>query len=424
MPLIDIAVVTALAEEFQTVGEVFSKDTIPCGTDVRGDIKAQLFRLAAGSQEYTICVASGFGMGGVKMAAFATKVFTLWKPTAAVLTGIAGLVKEKWFDLGDVAVAEQVFAYGNVAVTKGKLLFRKSGYQANSALRRAANTFRSEIYWEWQKKRLLDIAAIAMRANETRPPTKRIKVPKIAGGPQVFVESGASGPFLVRDAEFRDETIGAGVDANVAWLEMEGDGFMESAHTADIKAIVIKGISDPSDENKPLLESKTNGFWRLYAAANAASVVIEMLKRSTIPSVQANRLTFDTETSPVLPWQVGIAMEVSNAHNLGFPRLVLSMGSIVGARLSVRGVDAGGNIVPPANVSATLATSLNGSKVLQHSVVDNYVLIPIDDTEQRSAVSYAAAYRTPVERLEMIITAPFCDDIHATWTRSSAGGSS
>jgi nucleoside phosphorylase len=424
MPLVDVAVVTALAEEFQTVREVFSKDATPCGSDVRGDIKAELFRLQAGTHEYTICLASSFGIGGVKMATFAAKVFDRWKPVAAILTGIAGLVKTDWFDLGDVAVAEQVFGYGNVAVLKGKLVFRKSGYQANSALRRAANTFRSEVYSDWQKKRRVDIAALAATVSESRPPAKRIHLPTLQGGPQVFVESGASGPFLVRDAEFRDETIGAGVDANVAWLEMEGDGFMESAHVADVKAIVIKGISDPSDENKPLLESKTNGFWRLYAAANAAAVVIETLRRSTIPPVDANRLSYDLMLSPMLPRQRGVAMAVRGAHNLGFPRLVLSKGSIVGARLSVRAVDASGKVVPPASVSAMLEMGLNTSKVLQHSIVGNEALIPINDSEQPAAVSYAAAYSEPVAQLDMVVRAPFYDDVRATWTRTSAGGGS
>lgn len=192
MALVDVTVVTALAEEFQAVREVFSKEATKCGTDVRGGIQSELFRLQAGGREYTICLASGFGMGGVKMAAFAANVFAQWKPVAAVLTGIAGLVKEDWFDLGDVAVAEQVFAYGNVAVLQGKLVFRKSGYQANSALRRAASTFRSEVYSDWQKKRRIDIAALAETTNETRPPAKKIQLPELAGGPQVFVETGAS----------------------------------------------------------------------------------------------------------------------------------------------------------------------------------------------------------------------------------------
>jgi nucleoside phosphorylase len=128
MPLVDIAVVTALAEELQTVREVFSQQAIACGTDRRGNIDADLYRLPIGSQEYAICLASGFGMGGAKMAAFATDVFARWRPVAAILTGIAGVVKTQWLQLGDVAVAEQVFAYSNVAVIDGQLVFRKSGY--------------------------------------------------------------------------------------------------------------------------------------------------------------------------------------------------------------------------------------------------------------------------------------------------------
>lgn len=228
----------------------------------------------------------------------------------------------------------------------------------------------------------------------------------------------------MRDAQFRDETIGTGIDANVAWLEMEGDGFMESAHVADVKAIVIKGISDSSDENKPLVESTTNGFWRLYAAANAASVVIETLERSTIAPVETNRLSCDLRLSPMLARQRGVAMAVPGAHNFGFPQLLLSRGSILGAQLTVRALDASGNTMPPASVSAMLETGLNGSKVLQHAVADNMTVVSIGDSEQPAAVSYAAAYREAVARLDITVTAPFYDDVHKTWTRMSAGGDS
>jgi hypothetical protein len=245
-----------------------------------------------------------------------------------------------------------------------------------------------------------------------------MKVPTLDGGPQVFVEAGASGPFLVRDATFRDEYVGKSIDANVAWLEMEGDGFMESAHQADVKAIVIKGLSDPSDSNKVLIESETKGFWRIYAAANAASVVLETLKRSTLPPIEANRLRYDFTLSPTLSIERGIAMFTVGAHNLGFPRLLLSKGSIVGARLTVRAVSESGNVVLPANVSATIETGLAQPRPLQHSVDGSEVVIPIGDSDQPAAVSYAAAYREPVARLEAVVTAPFCGSVSTTWTRT------
>lgn len=420
MPLIDVAVVTALAEEFQTVREVFAREMVVCGTDRRGHIDADLYRL----DDYTICLASGFGMGGVKMAAFAADVFAKWKPVSAILTGIAGVVKRDWFDLGDVAVAEQVFGYGNVAVLKDKLVFRKAGYQSNSALRRAANMFRSTVYSDWQENRRAYVVDLAARVSETRPLTKKIKVPSLDGGPQVFVEAGASGPFLVRDAYFRDETVGAGVDANVAWLEMEGDGFMESAHAADVKAIVIKGISDPSDENKPLIESETNGFFRLYAAANAASVAVETLKRSTLVPVAANRFVYDLTLSPRLPWDRGVAIAVEGAHNVGFPHLLLSQGSIAGARLTVRAFNEQNVIVPPAKAWATLEVGPSGGTTLQHSTELGEVAIPIGDCEQPAAVSYAAGYREPVVRLEATVTALFHEPTHVTWKRVSEGDGS
>jgi hypothetical protein len=96
MPLVDIAVVTALAEELQqTMREVFSQQAIACGTDRRVNMDTDLYRVPVGSQEYAICLASSFGMGGAKITALATDVFATWRPVLAILTGSNQCVETK-----------------------------------------------------------------------------------------------------------------------------------------------------------------------------------------------------------------------------------------------------------------------------------------------------------------------------------------
>ena len=417
MPLVDVAVLAALGEELQTFRQVLRAEAKTVGTSQRGNVVADLFVLKTPAGDRTICVASDFAMGGENMASFATFVFSEWKPLAAVLTGIAGLVDVKSFALGDVAVADQVFSYANVAVTKGELLFRKSGFQVSAALRNAASRFIAEPdeYLKWQAAARAAINPLVETVNKTRPKRHQMSSPEL-DVPRIFVEPGAAGPFLVRDEKFRDEVVGKQVDEKVAWLEMEGHGFMRAAHQADVKAIVAKGISDLSDGKKSKLEAGTKGFWRLYAAANAASTVIEMLKRSTLPPLGTNLMSFALHPSDEFALRSGVFEKKTGFVNLGFPELIRGHGPLIDASVHMIARNSAGEVAKPTKFAATQRL-LGRDAVRLHGTVqtDGGVAIDIPDSESPCIISFAVSFPKRVERIDFTTRALFRDALKATW---------
>jgi hypothetical protein len=131
------------------------------------------------------------------------------KPGFAILVGIAAAIKTKGIELGYVPFADQVFGYGDIAVEAGKLTFRNSGFQVDAKMGLAAGELCSapELYSEWQKECRSVIDAIipiinSMRAIKVAPP-----VPADVLDPHLIVGVIGSGPFLLRDADFRDKLV-------------------------------------------------------------------------------------------------------------------------------------------------------------------------------------------------------------------------
>jgi nucleoside phosphorylase len=357
MPLIDVLILCALEEEFATARAVLDRRAQSSGDTRFAGRPAYLYRVPCRAlddlpaSEYTVAVCSDYQMGGEKMAQFASDAFAAAKPHAAILTGIAATARPGVAALGDVAVSSHVFSYTNVAVIGKKLLFRKGGYQVSAALRRAAGEFRGHTtYPQWRARCAGEIVELVAAANISQKPP--IKLPR-RSKPSLIVAEGAGGPFLIRSKAFRGSLTGAGgkepkVDPNVTWVEMEAHGFMEAAHVHEIRAIVMKGISDEGDEKKAKTEKSTNGFWRFYSAANAASAIVDILERRPFSPVGTNLLEFDTATISALYVQdARIFSREVGLINLGLPRLLSFAGPSSGVALEIAVRDAEGNNLSP-----------------------------------------------------------------------------
>lgn len=229
------------------------------------------------------------------MATIVAPILSGLQPQFAVLVGIAGAVKIKGMELGYVPFADQVVAYGDIAVENGQLTFRNAGYQVDAKLRRAAGEIRSDaaVYAGWQSECTRAIAAIVPVLNELRPTPIKLKDAKEIQKPHLVVGVTGSGPFLLRDADLRGKLVNLpdcnnkteikGIDVSgpihpkLISTEMEAHGFMEACHQAEIPASVLKGISDLGDEGKAKLEEESGGFYRAYACSNAVVSVLHML---------------------------------------------------------------------------------------------------------------------------------------------------
>lgn len=161
-------------------------------------------------------------------------------------------------------------------------------------MKSAAGRLRSskEAYLRWQKDCEDVLSHVIQHVNDFR----RIKVTQ---GPvdRPHLEMGpiAGGPFLLRDADFREGLrrqqkdlpslagvrLTAPVHPKLVSAEMESHGFMSAASEAQIPAAVLKGISDNGDADKSRIESDTGGFYRLFACSNAVLAALHILEMAS-----------------------------------------------------------------------------------------------------------------------------------------------
>ncbi len=187
------------------------------------------------------------------------------------------------------------------------MTFRTEGYQSNPDMRRAVGAFRSSrtTYMPWRDACLELMPKIVPTLNDLRQ--KPIIPPVNIDRPHMVVDVTAGGPFLLRDAEFRDSLkqlpeasrikVTAPVHPKLVSVEMESHGFMNAAHEQGIPACVIKGICDDGDDNKGEIEKETGGYYRAYACSNAILAVLHILDRSATIDGRAKELISRQEST-------------------------------------------------------------------------------------------------------------------------------
>jgi nucleoside phosphorylase/tetratricopeptide (TPR) repeat protein len=282
--LIDILIITALTEEHQVVTAVLNELAANNGTE--NDITLYNFQRDYDTN-YLIGVVCAHQMGATKMGTFAAPVLKNISPKAAVLIGIAASVDNSAVNIGDVPFSSHVLSYDDIAIEDGKMTFRTEGYQSDPKMRKAVGTLRSSTstYTPWRNACIEIMPKVIKELNELC--SQIITPPKEVARPHLVVEVTAGGPFLLRDAEFRDSLkklpdlsaikVSAPVHPKLVSVEMESHGFMNAAHEQGIPACVLKGISDDGDQNKRRLEKETGGYFRAFACSNAVLAMLHIL---------------------------------------------------------------------------------------------------------------------------------------------------
>ncbi|MDE2369702.1 MAG: trypsin-like peptidase domain-containing protein [Burkholderiales bacterium] len=287
----DLLIVTALTEEQQVVDAVLRESATFRGL---GDHYVSIFDFDRGDGRiYRIGSASAHQMGATKMGAYCAPIFKDLSPEAAVLVGIAASADPSIASLGDVPFSSHVLSFDDIAVEAGVLTFRTEGYPTHPEMRKAVGSLRTSVhtYVPWRNACKDTIPKVVKSLNELRQ--TKITPPVDYSHPHIIVDVTAGGPFLIRDAEFRDTlskkmpaatkiAISAPVHPKLVSIEMESHGFMNAAHEQGIQASVLKGISDDGDANKRQLEKQTGGFYRAYACSNAVLAVLHMLRRAPV----------------------------------------------------------------------------------------------------------------------------------------------
>jgi len=299
-PRVDVLIASALTEEHQVVQAVLR--TVAQYIGKNGP--ATLWRYSTPDQRfYTIAAVSAHAQGAIPMSVATGPWLDSIDPGSAVLIGIAAAVKTKGIELGYVPFADQVFGYGDIAIEAGELTFRNSGFQVDAKMRLSAGELRSafEPYSAWQKECRSVINTIVPIMNSMRTIKIVPLAPADVSDPHLITGVMGSGPFLLRDADFRgklaelpreipETTISEGINVSgpihpkLISAEMEAHGFMEACHQKEVPACVLKGISDLGDTGKATLEEQSGGFFRAYACSNAVLALLHICLLYTSPS--------------------------------------------------------------------------------------------------------------------------------------------
>lgn len=301
---VDVMIATALTEEHQVVLAVLDK----LATRVGKHNRSIFWRYRTPHGDYTIAAVSAHALGSISMGGATGPWLQDLRPQFAVLVGIAAAVKTKGLQLGYVPFANQIVGYGDMAIQGGKIEFRSAGFPVDPKLYEVAGEIRSDptLYIDWQVQCRSAINAIIPKINLLRA----TKIVEQTGGavcdPHLVVGVTASGPFLLRDADFRDKLadfpkdipettinqlqVAGPVHPKLISAEMEAHGFMEACHHSGVAASVLKGISDLGDADKAKLETESGGFYRAYACSNAVVALLHMLRQKPRPPLTGRAL--------------------------------------------------------------------------------------------------------------------------------------
>jgi nucleoside phosphorylase len=295
LPLqVDAAVFIALEDEFKWFQEIFNG---PITTTQHGP--HFFYRLQHKDGEgapYDLVLVLGGAMGGTTAAVTTTHLLQWFKPRTMVNIGIAGGLKD--VRLGDVVVPTQVSAYieNSKAVPSGESFdFELGGevYRCPFSLVNAMRNFPiayKSANEQWRADCVLDQHSIFeakelddLERNDALDADARRRDARFSRDPTLKIGHLASGPTVVAAESF------------VAWLkrhdrtylgvEMEAAGMFAAASSVadEPDTLVIRGISDFSDEQKSELQRKFKDRFRRYAMRNATRLFSSLLDNNLVP---------------------------------------------------------------------------------------------------------------------------------------------
>jgi nucleoside phosphorylase len=199
-------------------------------------------------------------------------MLTYFKPSAVVVVGIAGALDSE-LRLGDVAVAREVCQFqaaSKVIDESGTFQFQYSGanWHLGARLDRMVTNFSidgGEFYQSWLRSSGEFWRELGLPPN-----------PLVSAEPRDVRGTIASGDTVGASKAFAIELLG--LNRKLLALEMEAAGAVRACHDEGVDWLVIRGLSDFSDERKKQLDSTAGGAFRRLAARNAAEYLRQLLR--------------------------------------------------------------------------------------------------------------------------------------------------
>jgi len=265
----NLGLVVPLHEEFESVLEHWPvlRSTAHAGTTF---IELDMTSLGL------TCIATVLREMGPSVAANRTeKLLNAAEVSMVILLGLGGSL-DKGVELADVVVADEVneFAATSKAVPAGKDMFVleysgahfRSDYSIIDAIANWPFTT-AGLYREWQSA-VRGCPEGSMLDGAKRP---RLQIGHIASGDTV----GAAEAFRV---ELK------GIDRKFVALEMEAAGVARAAEARSptVPFLIVRGISDYSDERKGTIDQKDQGMWRRLAIHSACHALTRLLQLAAV----------------------------------------------------------------------------------------------------------------------------------------------
>jgi nucleoside phosphorylase len=272
----DVAILYALEEESDYFEEIFGVQLSPDSDEKTGRV-FQLFSVIPPKGLPYKCVTAFVGsMGPQDAALLTTLLLQKYKPRTIVLVGIAGSLDSDVL-VGDVVVADAVEDY----LQDGRLedgLFKPAGrvYRPHVRLTNTSRYLRVAHRNVWERIEKAACADAMEALDSIRPAGNQKLLASIIRSDSFVSKTGhlASGPVVGASSAFAQwlKTL----DRKFLALEMESAGVMNAVYqgAGDERTLIIRGISDLTDERKALLDKAGGGVFRGLAMRNALRLVI------------------------------------------------------------------------------------------------------------------------------------------------------
>ena len=215
--------------------------------------------------------------GLTKAAQITEKFLGKFKVRLVVLLGIAGALDED-LKIGDIVIPNEIsdFLSNSKAIPKGeyfKLEYSGNNWRIQNALIECIRHFefskQKSIYNDWR---------INIAENYNFSTFKTYKNNYVSAEPNYFIGHIASSNTVVASTSYKIEL--KGIDRKFLAVEMEAAGVARACQDRKkpVPFLMIRGISDFSDERKKILDKVQKGILREYAMYNAINFFLSLIK--------------------------------------------------------------------------------------------------------------------------------------------------
>ena len=218
-------------------------------------------------------------MGTTPSGQITEKILNTIQPQLVALVGIAGAL-DRDVALGDVVVASEIneFLASSKAVPRGEdFIFEYSGrhWDVSFNIRQSVTNFEFADHRAWQSwHQTVSTYRTGLKLPNDLPGV-------VHDVPQLHIGHVASGNTVGAAQGYAVEL--RGMDRKFLALEMEAAGVAQAARgrQSPIDFLVVRGISDFSDQRKAQLDTAYGGGWRKYAMASASAFLLGLLRSDT-----------------------------------------------------------------------------------------------------------------------------------------------